>query len=103
MTFDGVYYNFQENCSYTLVKEINFKYNLTIIVDNHYCGNADNGFCPQSLIIHYNSYEVILTQQRSGETTENMVTISKISFSLLVFFYAPAFYAAALSCIIKIP
>uniref|UniRef100_A0A674A7Z4 Intestinal mucin-like protein n=1 Tax=Salmo trutta TaxID=8032 RepID=A0A674A7Z4_SALTR len=89
MTFDGVYYNFQENCSYILVKEINFKYNLTIIVDNHYCGNADNGFCPQSLIIHYNSYEVILTQQRSGETTENMVTISKISFSLLVVLEIP--------------
>ncbi|XP_052339177.1 mucin-2-like isoform X34 [Oncorhynchus keta] len=76
MTFDGVYYNFQENCSYTLVKEINFKYNLTIIVDNHYCGNADSGFCPQSLIIHYNSYEVILTQQRSGETTENVVYVN---------------------------
>ncbi|XP_038855698.1 intestinal mucin-like protein [Salvelinus namaycush] len=76
MTFDGVYYNFQENCSYTLVKEINFKYNLTIIVDNHYCGNADSGFCPQSLIIHYKSYEVILTQQRSGETTENVVYVN---------------------------
>uniref|UniRef100_A0A8C7Q865 Mucin-5AC n=1 Tax=Oncorhynchus mykiss TaxID=8022 RepID=A0A8C7Q865_ONCMY len=77
MTFDGVYYNFQENCSYTLVKEINFKYNLTIIVDNHYCGNADSGFCPQSLIIHYKSYEVILTQQRSGDTTENVYVNSK--------------------------
>ncbi|XP_070985514.1 mucin-2-like [Oncorhynchus clarkii lewisi] len=76
MTFDGVYYNFQENCSYILVKEINFKYNLTIIVDNHYCGNADSGFCPQSLIIHYKSYEVILTQQRSGETTENVVYVN---------------------------
>uniref|UniRef100_A0AAZ3SF25 MUC5A protein n=1 Tax=Oncorhynchus tshawytscha TaxID=74940 RepID=A0AAZ3SF25_ONCTS len=76
MTFDGVYYNFQENCSYTLVKEINFKYNLTIIVDNHYCGNADSGFCPQSLIIHYKSYEVILTQQRSGDTTENLVYVN---------------------------
>uniref|UniRef100_A0A8C7QAX2 MUC5A protein n=1 Tax=Oncorhynchus mykiss TaxID=8022 RepID=A0A8C7QAX2_ONCMY len=76
MTFDGVYYNFQENCSYTLVKEINFKYNLTIIVDNHYCGNADSGFCPQSLIIHYKSYEVILTQQRSGDTTENVVYVN---------------------------
>ncbi|XP_045069570.1 intestinal mucin-like protein, partial [Coregonus clupeaformis] len=76
MTFDGVYYNFQENCSYTLMKEINLKYNLTIIVDNHYCGNADSGFCPQSLLIHYKSYEVILTQQRSGETTENVVYVN---------------------------
>ncbi|XP_034143224.1 intestinal mucin-like protein [Esox lucius] len=76
ITFDGVHYNFMDNCSYTLVKEINLKYNLSIIVDNHYCGNTGNEFCPQSLIIFYKSYEVILTQHKSGNTTTNVVFVN---------------------------
>uniref|UniRef100_A0A667WPA6 VWFD domain-containing protein n=1 Tax=Myripristis murdjan TaxID=586833 RepID=A0A667WPA6_9TELE len=62
LTFDGKNYTFKENCSYYLVKEIVPKYNLTIIVDNHYCNPSGSSFCPQALIVNYESDEVVLTQ-----------------------------------------
>ncbi|XP_067105512.1 mucin-5B-like [Osmerus mordax] len=62
LTFDGQTYNFQQNCSYYLVKEILPKYNLSIVVDNNYCAASGSSFCPQSLIISYQSSQIVMTQ-----------------------------------------
>uniref|UniRef100_A0A3Q1I2V8 Uncharacterized protein n=1 Tax=Anabas testudineus TaxID=64144 RepID=A0A3Q1I2V8_ANATE len=77
MTFDGKSYSFNENCSYYLVKEIITKYSLTIIVNNHDCDPSDSTFCPQTLIVTYQSYTVILTQLKTSETTSNVVYVNQ--------------------------
>ncbi|XP_062318554.1 intestinal mucin-like protein [Osmerus eperlanus] len=76
VTFDGTYYSFQENCTYVLVKEITPTYhNFTVIIENVSCGPSGTISCPQSLIVYYKSYTIILTQKRSIITT-NMVYIN---------------------------
>lgn len=74
MTFDGKSYSFNENCSYYLVKEIITKYNLTIIVNNHDCDPSDSTFCPQTLIVTYQLYTVVLTQLKTSGSPSNVVS-----------------------------
>ena len=76
MTFDGTYYGFQGNCSYILVKEIDPKYNFSIIIDNVYCGAVDGLSCPKSLTIHYKSFEIYMSQEVSPGKVTNLVTKS---------------------------
>ncbi|XP_074481538.1 mucin-5B-like [Sebastes fasciatus] len=77
MTFDGKSYSFKENCSYYLVKEIITKYNLTIIVNNGACAPSDSTFCPQALIVTYQSYTVVLTQLKTSGTADNVVYVNQ--------------------------
>lgn len=73
MTFDGNSYSFDEKCTYYLVKEIITKYNLTVMVNNYDCNPSDSSFCPQSLIVIYKSYKVVMTQLNTSGTTTNAV------------------------------
>ncbi|XP_051800840.1 intestinal mucin-like protein, partial [Acanthochromis polyacanthus] len=77
ITFDGTSYSFNENCSYHLVKEIISKYNLSIIVNNHYCDSSNSTFCPKALIVTYQSYKVVLTQSKTSGTEANVVYINQ--------------------------
>ncbi|KAK5935955.1 hypothetical protein CgunFtcFv8_021263 [Champsocephalus gunnari] len=77
ITFDGKLFNFKENCSYYLVKEIITRYNLTIIVNNHECEPSDVTFCPQTLTITYRSYTVVLSQLKIGGTATNAVYVNQ--------------------------
>ncbi|MEQ2261917.1 hypothetical protein XENORESO_017911, partial [Xenotaenia resolanae] len=74
-TFDGQYYSFQKNCTYVLVKEINPRYNLTVLIDNENCDASGTVTCPKALIVYYKNYEVTLTQNRIPKT-ENLVSIN---------------------------
>lgn len=69
MTFDGKSYSFDENCTYYLVKEIITKYNLTIMVNRHYCNPPDSSFCSLAVTVVYKSYTVLLAQLNSSGTT----------------------------------
>lgn len=71
VTFDGTAYTFSDNCSYILVQEI-YNTNLKIILDKEACSSGTS-FCPQSLIITYNSQDVILTQTMTSNGATNVV------------------------------
>ncbi|XP_026221171.1 mucin-2-like [Anabas testudineus] len=75
VTFDGLYYSFQKNCTYVLVKEIIPKYNFKIYIDNENCDPSGTVTCPKALIVYYKNYEIILTQQR-GTKTVNLVYVN---------------------------
>lgn len=73
ITFGGTPYTFSDNCSYILVQEI-YNANLKIVLDKEVC-SAESSFCPQSLIITYNSQDVILTQTMTSNGASNVVTL----------------------------
>ncbi|KAM9302195.1 mucin-5B-like [Gastrophryne carolinensis] len=77
ITFDGVYYTFQDNCTYVLVQEINPKYsNFRVLVDNYYCAAADGLSCPQSIFIYYKSNEIMLTRMLNNREMKNMIRLN---------------------------
>ncbi|XP_061679060.1 intestinal mucin-like protein [Syngnathoides biaculeatus] len=63
ITFDGLYYNYQGNCTYVLMEEITPKHHLKIYVDNVYCDAIEHVSCPRSLIISYKSDVIVLKSQ----------------------------------------
>uniref|UniRef100_A0A3B5R0L9 Intestinal mucin-like protein n=1 Tax=Xiphophorus maculatus TaxID=8083 RepID=A0A3B5R0L9_XIPMA len=60
ITFDGLYYSYQGNCTYVLMKEITEKYHLKIYVDNVFCDPTEDVSCPRSIIIAYGFQVVTL-------------------------------------------
>ncbi|XP_061891631.1 mucin-2-like [Entelurus aequoreus] len=63
ITFDGLYYNYQGNCTYVLMEEITPKHRLKIFVDNINCNPTKQVTCPRSLIISYISEVIVLKSQ----------------------------------------
>lgn len=62
MTFDGLYYSYQGNCTYVLVEEINKKVdNFGVYIDNYHCDTRDKVSCPRTLIVRHETQEVRLT------------------------------------------
>lgn len=53
ITFDGLYYSYQGNCTYVLMEEITPKFNLKIYIDNVFCDPTEDVSCPRSLTIEY--------------------------------------------------
>ncbi|KAK2868903.1 hypothetical protein Q7C36_000774 [Tachysurus vachellii] len=74
ITFDGTAYTYSDNCSYILVQEI-YNANLKIVLDKEVCSTGSS-FCPQSLIITYNSQDVILTQTMTANGATNVVLVN---------------------------
>ncbi|XP_023811499.1 mucin-2 [Oryzias latipes] len=60
ITFDGLYYSYQGNCTYILMEEITQTHNLKIYVDNVYCDPTEDVSCPRSIIISFNSQVITL-------------------------------------------
>ncbi|XP_074921935.1 mucin-2 [Chelonoidis abingdonii] len=59
VTFDGLYYSYQGNCTYVLVEEINKKIDdFGIYIDNYHCIAQDRVSCPRTLIVRYETQEV---------------------------------------------
>ncbi|KAK2917757.1 hypothetical protein Q8A73_004503 [Channa argus] len=75
VTFDGVYYSFQKNCTYVLVNEIIPKYNFKVYIDNENCDASGTVTCAKALMVYYKNYEIVLTQERKPKTV-NMVYIN---------------------------
>lgn len=62
MTFDGLYYSYQGNCTYVLVEEINKKVdNFGVYIDNYHCDTRDVVSCPRTVIVRHETQEVKLT------------------------------------------
>lgn len=55
ITFDGLFYSYQGNCTYVLMEEISPKHKLNIYIDNVYCDPTEDVSCPRSIIISFQS------------------------------------------------
>ncbi|XP_077066363.1 intestinal mucin-like protein [Siphateles boraxobius] len=61
ITFDGLFYSYQGNCTYILMEEIRPQYHLKIYIDNVYCDPIEHVSCPRSIIVSYNKQVITLT------------------------------------------
>uniref|UniRef100_A0A452J1B5 Uncharacterized protein n=1 Tax=Gopherus agassizii TaxID=38772 RepID=A0A452J1B5_9SAUR len=78
ITFDGIYYTFLDNCTYTLVKQITPKYdNFRVDIDNYFCNAEDGLSCPQSIIVYYKYTVVVLTRELSNGVMANKIIFNK--------------------------
>ncbi|XP_029909713.1 intestinal mucin-like protein [Myripristis murdjan] len=60
ITFDGLFYSYQGNCTYTLMEEISPKHNLKMYIDNVICDPNEDVSCPRSIIVSYESEVITL-------------------------------------------
>ncbi|XP_032214220.1 mucin-2 [Mustela erminea] len=61
VTFDGLYYSYQGNCTYVLVEEITPTLgNFGVYIDNYHCDANDRVSCPRTLVVRYQSQEVLV-------------------------------------------
>ncbi|ROL54623.1 Mucin-2 [Anabarilius grahami] len=60
ITFDGLFYSYQGNCTYILMEEIRPHYHLKIYIDNVYCDPIEHVSCPRSIIVSYNKQVITL-------------------------------------------
>lgn len=59
VTFDGLYYSYQGNCSYVLMEEITPTVdNFGVYIDNYHCDVSDEVSCPRTLIVRHETQEV---------------------------------------------
>lgn len=73
ISFQGVAFDFLEDCTYTLVEERSPLHHLTIAVDNFFCSQVLNGSCAKSIIVKYHNNTATL---RINENT-NTVQVGK--------------------------
>ncbi|XP_074257981.1 mucin-2 [Saimiri boliviensis] len=61
VTFDGLYYSYQGNCTYVLVEEISPTVdNFGVYIDNYHCDVNDRVSCPRTLIVRHETQEVLV-------------------------------------------
>lgn len=65
VTFDGLYYSYQGNCTYVLVEEIvPSGHGFGVYIDNYHCDASDRVSCPRTLIVRYEAREVLIKMMR---------------------------------------
>ncbi|XP_078090736.1 mucin-5AC-like [Mustelus asterias] len=75
-TFDGLWYDFFEDCTYTLVEERVPKYHFSVLVDNYFCISFIKKSCPKGLIITYNGNVVRISTGGAYVLTVNGSDVS---------------------------
>ncbi|XP_029318410.1 mucin-2 [Cottoperca gobio] len=76
ISFQGVTFDFLDECTYVLVEERSPRYHLTIAVDNFDCVQGLQGSCVRGIILKYqNSIASLSILQREVKATLNNMTI----------------------------
>ncbi|KAM7003500.1 LOW QUALITY PROTEIN: mucin-5B-like [Tautogolabrus adspersus] len=60
ITFDGLFYSYQGNCTYVLMEEILPIHNLKIYIENVFCDPTEDVSCPRSIIVSYGTQVITL-------------------------------------------
>lgn len=86
ISFEGVNFDFIENCTYVLVEEVNPVYNLTIAVDNYYCMPQIRGSCVKGIILKYkmNTATLNIYTNANGEKEVQVNNFFFLSFFIHV-------------------
>uniref|UniRef100_A0A8C8ALX0 Mucin 2, oligomeric mucus/gel-forming n=1 Tax=Otus sunia TaxID=257818 RepID=A0A8C8ALX0_9STRI len=103
MTFDGLYYSYQGNCTYVLVEEINKKVdNFGVYIDNYHCDARDVVSCPRTLIVRHETQEVRMTTVKPN-TLQVEVTVNKQAVALPYKKFGVSIYESGINRVVEIP
>nr|XP_034491164.1 mucin-2 [Marmota flaviventris] len=103
VTFDGLYYSYQGNCTYVLVEEVTPQVeNFGVYIDNYHCDVNDKVSCPRTLIVRHETQEVLM------QTTQMMplkvqVQVNKQAVALPYKKYGLQVYESGISFVVDIP
>ncbi|NXV97034.1 MUC2L protein, partial [Calonectris borealis] len=103
MTFDGVYYSYQGNCTYVLVEEIHKKVdNFGVYIDNYHCDTRDVVSCPRTLIVRHETQEVRMATVKPN-TLQVEVTVNKQAVALPYKKFGLSIYESGINRVVEIP
>ncbi|CAM9472553.1 unnamed protein product [Bubo scandiacus] len=103
MTFDGLYYSYQGNCTYVLVEEINKKVdNFGVYIDNYHCDARDVVSCPRTLIVRHETQEVRMATVKPN-TLQVEVTVNKQAVALPYKKFGLTIYESGINRVVEIP
>ncbi|XP_009955097.1 PREDICTED: intestinal mucin-like protein [Leptosomus discolor] len=103
MTFDGLYYSYQGNCTYVLVEEINKKVdNFGVYIDNYHCDTRDVVSCPRTLIVRHETQEVRIATVKLN-TLQVEVTVNKQAVALPYKKFGVSIYESGINRVVEIP
>ncbi|XP_067110214.1 intestinal mucin-like protein [Osmerus mordax] len=78
ISFQGVTYDFLDNCTYILVEERSPRHHLTVVVDNYFCIEGLMGSCAKGIIVTYGNTTATLNiapDEERVESTLNQVVV----------------------------
>ncbi|XP_021257809.1 mucin-2 [Numida meleagris] len=103
MTFDGLYYSYQGNCTYVLVEEIEKTVdNFGVYIDNYHCDTRDVVSCPRALIVRHETQEVRIVTVKPN-TVEVEVTVNKQAVALPYKKFGLSIYESGINRVVEIP
>ncbi|KAM9605089.1 mucin-2 isoform 4-T4 [Morphnus guianensis] len=103
MTFDGLYYSYQGNCTYVLVEEIYKKVdNFGVYIDNYHCDTRDVVSCPRTLIVRHETQEVRMATVKPN-TLQVEVTVNKQAVALPYKKFGLSIYESGINRVVEIP
>uniref|UniRef100_G1N9C5 Mucin 2, oligomeric mucus/gel-forming n=1 Tax=Meleagris gallopavo TaxID=9103 RepID=G1N9C5_MELGA len=101
LTFDGLYYSYQGNCTYVLVEEIEKTVdNFGVYIDNYHCDARDVVSCPRALIVRHETQEVRIVTVKPN-TLE--VTVNKQAVALPYKKFGLKIYESGINRVVEIP
>ncbi|XP_052411200.1 mucin-19 isoform X25 [Carassius gibelio] len=73
ISFQGIAFDFMDNCTYTLVEERALRHNLSITVDNYYCVEEIDNSCSRGITLKYrnNIATLMVTEEFTVKCTLN--------------------------------
>ncbi|KAL4622750.1 mucin-2-like [Arapaima gigas] len=82
ITFDGLFYSFQGNCTYVLMEEKTPKYHVKIYIDNINCDPLEKVSCPRSIILSYGTQVITLKNHNVIGAIKMEAIVDGVSVSL---------------------
>ncbi|NXW47213.1 MUC2L protein, partial [Nyctiprogne leucopyga] len=103
VTFDGLYYSYQGNCTYVLVEEINKTVdNFGVYIDNYHCDTRDMVSCPRTLIVRHETQEVHIATVKPN-TVQVEVRVNGRTVALPYKKFGVSIYESGINRVVEIP